>query len=120
MRNKIMFKLNSSLYTKNYLGLSDEDLARCEIDPYYHYLRVHTPFFELEKKGHILTIIEHINLNIRKDCVVLVKPNPKLFELGLISYSPILTGSDQISITIQAFKAAEVELDYLVELRLMD
>jgi hypothetical protein len=115
-----MIKLNSSLQTKNLLGISDEDLSSCTMDPYYNYLQTEGMLIKLERKGQVLKLESNIGLNVARDYLAVVQVNPKVHELGTVSYSTILDGESSPTLILKGFNITEVELDWLFKIRLMD
>lgn len=112
-------KLNSSLQTKNYLGLSDADLELLQKDVYFRYLREPAPEILAEKGGVVLTLTGLSTLNVHRDCVASIQPNPELHEFGLVSYNSLFTGSGNVQFKIRPYKSGILELDYLYEIRLI-
>jgi hypothetical protein len=116
----MLIKLNSSLQTRNYLGLSDEDLASAVTDPYFNYIRLGDGFsVDSEKSGNIITLIGR-EMNIHRDYLAIVQPNPILHRLGSVSFNPLLGGVIKPTFTLKSYKKfEEIELDYLYEVRLL-
>ena len=113
-------KLNSSLQVKNKLGLSDEDLASLELDNYYHYLRSPGAVITSERGGSVQTLTGDVELNVERGRAVVCQPNPELHLYGTVSFNPIRTGQFVPEFTFKAFKAGEVTLDWLYEIRLVN
>jgi len=113
-------KLKSSLQTKNYLGLSDADLANLIVDPYFWYLRepMHAEI-SAEKAGTIITLEGVSEFNVDRDGMMLVQPHPKLHEFGLVSFNPFFSGVGSPRFKVRPYKAGKLELDYLYEIRLV-
>lgn len=114
----MLVKLNSSLQTKNYMGLSDEQLDSLVKDLSYNYLRDSGGELTSERAGTILTISGMV-LDIHKDYAVALTVNPALLEYGLVSHNHLLYGESEVLIKVRPFKAGSIELDYFYELRLL-
>jgi hypothetical protein len=111
-------KLNSTLQTKNYLGLTDLDLEQCVMDPYYEYLRTPGSTLKFERNGSVITL-EGLPLKIARDHIALVQPNPEIYSLGLVSSPVIYSGEVTPRMTVKGLKAGEYELDWLLDIRLL-
>jgi len=113
-------KLNSSLETRNILGIAEEDLEKLALDPYYEYLQV--PSLEplvAEKAGQLIEL-ELVPLNVKLHRGVTIEPNPMLHEFGSVSYSAIIGSGTQVpKLTIRAYGKGEVSLDWVARLRLL-
>lgn len=115
----MFIRLNSSLQTKNLMGLSDEALAMGSLDPYYNFIRFGDAELKAGKGGEVLILQADFNLNIHRDYQVLCQPHPDLHHFGIVSYNPILSGECQPEFIVRAHRAGELALDYLMELRLI-
>jgi hypothetical protein len=113
-----MIKLNSSLQTKNLLGLSDDSLAVCEMGPYYNYLLTPGASIKLERAGAVVVLKSGVNLDVHKDYVAVVQPNPKLHEIGLVSSNTFMDKGEPV-LVLKGFKAGEHIVDHLFSIRLL-
>lgn len=114
----MLIKLTSGLQTRNYLGISPEDLGRMNIDKHYNYIRTPGYTFEAEKKGQVITL-EGLPLNVHRDYIAVVSPNPELFKHGVVWGQTVYGGECLPTVYLKAHKAEEIELEYLYEVRLI-
>lgn len=115
----MLIKLNSSLQTRNYLGLSDKDLAEATIDPYYQYLRTGSLCVTTSKAGGIITL-EGPELDVHRDYLAIVQVNPMLHMLGSVSTNSFFSGKGRPTAVVRTYrKDEEMELDWLFEIRLL-
>ncbi len=111
-------KLNTSFETKNILGVSQEDLDKLTMDPYYEYVQLPGVSHTFDRGGETLSV-DLIELDIRRYEVVFVEVNPELFEYGLVTFNPVLgSGRQTPRIHIRAHTKGEVDLPWVARLRL--
>jgi len=116
----MIHKLNTSLQTKNILGLTDEALENSIIDPYYEFIRLPGPqSVEAERGGSICILNSPFHLNVKRDYLAIVQPNPELHHFGIVSFNPIIAGEYLPEFVVRAHKAGALELDWLCEVRLL-
>jgi len=114
----MLVKLTSGLQTKNYLGISKEDLDRLIVDPHYNYLAVRGEAVEVEKKGQIIEF-PLVPLTVHKDYLALVQPNPLLSEMGIV-WGNSLYGEECFPVIyLKAHKPQVIDLEWIAEIRLV-
>jgi len=113
-------KLNTSMETRNYLGLSEESLDNCSLSLDYEYIEVPCEDIEFDKSGEVLAL-SLPGMNIRRYRGVAIEVNPDLFEIGTVSYNPILgSGPQEPKVFIRAYKKGLYQLEWLARVRLLN
>ena len=114
----MLVKLKQGLQIKNHLGIDPKDLPNLVQDKQYNYLRSPTFKVSVEKRGEVLAL-QTVPLNVHKDYMALVIPNPELSMHGIVWGNSFWTDDCQPIIYLKASKVGDIELDYLYDLRLI-